>query len=407
MRGGGDARARRRPQLAPGAPAAREPGAHPLRRSARSIPDGRRVHRRRAAAGRAQPNNRRFGVAVVGGGYHGVLTSPSTRIPGIVSIADIATTALGRYGRSARTGEQAIRSATSRRSTGGSTTTTAGGRARRRGSSSRSPGSRSCRAPRPSLGAAAFLLANLALGASTSRPAVAFAAAARSRARGRSAFARRRPRPGVLAALMAGVLAAYLVSFELDGAGWRCRRSGRRRTPASTGSRTCSRRSCSCRRSSAPRCSRRRPGPLRASRGSRSVTIAGSRFGADGGGAIVLGGRLRGARRRCSPAPAADARSRGGGRHPARARPARARRSDGASSHVDAALRRGPDRPRRRSLGSRHAVMGPPDGEHVHGVATALALAMLAALVARALARAVRAVRSRWRSRRRSQHRWS
>ena len=40
------------------------------------------------------PNDRRYPVAIVGGGYHGILESPSTRIPGLVSIADIAPTAL-------------------------------------------------------------------------------------------------------------------------------------------------------------------------------------------------------------------------------------------------------------------------------------------------------------------------
>ena len=39
-------------------------------------------------------NDRRYPVAIVGGGYRGLLTSPSTRIPGLVSIADIAPTAV-------------------------------------------------------------------------------------------------------------------------------------------------------------------------------------------------------------------------------------------------------------------------------------------------------------------------
>ena len=42
-----------------------------------------------------QRNDRRYAVAVIGGGYRGVLTSGSTRIPGLVSVADIAPTALG------------------------------------------------------------------------------------------------------------------------------------------------------------------------------------------------------------------------------------------------------------------------------------------------------------------------
>lgn len=44
--------------------------------------------------GGKQANDRRYPIAIVGGGYHGVLTSPSTRIRGLVSIADIAPTAL-------------------------------------------------------------------------------------------------------------------------------------------------------------------------------------------------------------------------------------------------------------------------------------------------------------------------
>jgi hypothetical protein len=45
--------------------------------------------------GDEQPNNRRYPVAVIGGGFDGLLVSDSTRIPGLVSIADIAPTALG------------------------------------------------------------------------------------------------------------------------------------------------------------------------------------------------------------------------------------------------------------------------------------------------------------------------
>jgi hypothetical protein len=43
-----------------------------------------------------QANNRRYPVAVIGPGFEGLLESDSTRIPGLVSIADIAPTALGR-----------------------------------------------------------------------------------------------------------------------------------------------------------------------------------------------------------------------------------------------------------------------------------------------------------------------
>ena len=40
------------------------------------------------------PNTRRYGIAVVARGYDGILTSSSTRIPGLVSVTDIADTAI-------------------------------------------------------------------------------------------------------------------------------------------------------------------------------------------------------------------------------------------------------------------------------------------------------------------------
>lgn len=40
----------------------------------------------------AQPNDRRYQVAILGGGYDGILVSDSTRIPGLVSIEDIRET---------------------------------------------------------------------------------------------------------------------------------------------------------------------------------------------------------------------------------------------------------------------------------------------------------------------------
>lgn len=46
-------------------------------------------------AGGEQPNDRRYPILVVGPGYRGILTSDSTRIPGVVSVADVAPTALG------------------------------------------------------------------------------------------------------------------------------------------------------------------------------------------------------------------------------------------------------------------------------------------------------------------------
>jgi hypothetical protein len=54
--------------------------------------------------GGTQRNDRRYPIAVIGPGYHGLLTSDSTRIPGLVSVVDVAPTALGKDGRLGSTG---------------------------------------------------------------------------------------------------------------------------------------------------------------------------------------------------------------------------------------------------------------------------------------------------------------
>ena len=46
--------------------------------------------------GGRQPNDKRYPILVVGPGFAGLLTSDSTRVPGLVSIVDVAPTALGR-----------------------------------------------------------------------------------------------------------------------------------------------------------------------------------------------------------------------------------------------------------------------------------------------------------------------
>jgi hypothetical protein len=45
--------------------------------------------------GSPRANDKLFRIAVVGHGFHGLLTSPTTHIPGLVSIVDVAPTALG------------------------------------------------------------------------------------------------------------------------------------------------------------------------------------------------------------------------------------------------------------------------------------------------------------------------
>jgi hypothetical protein len=56
-----------------------------------------------------QPNDRRYPIAVLGADYSGLLKSSSTRIPGIVSIVDVAPTALGAENRlESRPAEDAV-----------------------------------------------------------------------------------------------------------------------------------------------------------------------------------------------------------------------------------------------------------------------------------------------------------
>jgi hypothetical protein len=47
------------------------------------------------------PNDARYPIAITGGGFSGILTSPSTRIRGLVSIGDVAPTVLDLEGRAA------------------------------------------------------------------------------------------------------------------------------------------------------------------------------------------------------------------------------------------------------------------------------------------------------------------
>ena len=49
--------------------------------------------------GGTQPNDRRYPIVVIAPGYRGLLTSRSTRIPGLVSVVDVAPTALGTEGK--------------------------------------------------------------------------------------------------------------------------------------------------------------------------------------------------------------------------------------------------------------------------------------------------------------------
>ena len=349
----------------------------------RSIPTGGRFIVVGLPQGGAQPNNRRYGIAVVAPGYGGLLTSPSTRIPGLVSVADVAPTALGKSGAlgSREEGDPLGALATlDRRISDGNawrTRTTTwveiaiGVLAVVSGTVA-------------VVGVAGVLLANLlagALGIGTGGGAALLLAGAACGL----AFARRRPRPGVLAALMAGVLAAYLVSFELDGRWVALSPFGPSQNarfygisnlletfllvPALVGAAVL----------------RRLPWAGAGVALLAFVMIAGSRFGADGGGAIVLGvgyavlvAMFTGAGRRTLVAAVAVGIAAVLGLLALDA-------ATGASSHVTRALRTGPD-----GLASDLWDRVNLSWDHLTAntgtiVATVVALAILAALVARVL----------------------
>ncbi len=253
---------------------------------ARSIPTGSGFIVVGLPQGGPQQNNRRFAVAVVGGGFRGVLTSPSTRIPGIVSIADIAPTALGEDGglgsepRSDPLAELATldrriddhnrwrsRTATWLELALVAVAVVSGTAA--------------------VLGAAAFLLANLVLGAVDVPPGVSFAVLLAAALAGLLAV-RWRPRPGVVAAFLAAVLGAYLVSFEIDERWVALSPLGPTQNARFYGISNLLETFLLIPSLVGAALLWRRPVLAAGVAGLAFLTIAGSRFGADGGGAIVL-----------------------------------------------------------------------------------------------------------------------
>jgi hypothetical protein len=349
----------------------------------RSLPAGGRFIVVGLPQGGPQNNDRRYGIAVVAPGYRGLLTSPSTRIPGLVSLADVAPTALAESGALGSQDERdplgALETLDRRIRDGNAwrTRTTTwveiaiGVLAVVSGTAA-------------VVGVGGVLAANLlagALGIGTGGAVVLLLAGA---ACGLVAV-RRRPRPELLAALMAGVLAAYLASFELDerwvalsplGPSQNARFYGVSNlletfllVPALVGAALL----------------RRRPWAAGALALLAFVTIAGSRFGADGGGAVVLGvgyavlvALLTGAGRRTLAVAVAVGIAVVLGLLALDA-------ATGASSHVTRALHKGPG-----GLASDLRDRVTLSWEHLTAntgtiVATTVALLILAALVARVL----------------------
>jgi hypothetical protein len=75
-----------------------EPSGPLLVKTVPKAPPGTSVILLGLPTGGKQPNDRRYPIAVLAPGYRGLLTSDSTRIPGLVSIVDVAPTALEREG---------------------------------------------------------------------------------------------------------------------------------------------------------------------------------------------------------------------------------------------------------------------------------------------------------------------
>jgi hypothetical protein len=244
--------------------------------------------------GGLQPNDRRYPIIVVGPGYEGLLTSEETRIPGLVSVVDVAPTALGREG--------ALRSEPADDPAG-----------ELRSLDERIDENNHVRLPATLVvcalvialalvlpaaavpGLAAALAANLALGvAGVSGFWTVLAVLALAVAAGGPLLARALATPFALGLLLAGVLAAYLLALGIDGTTVALSPFGPTQNsryyglsnlletlllvPALAGAALLS----------------TRLGWLGFGAAAlvAFVTVAGNRFGADGGGAIVLAAGL-------------------------------------------------------------------------------------------------------------------
>ncbi|HLM33442.1 MAG TPA: hypothetical protein VK285_05180, partial [Gaiellaceae bacterium] len=236
-------------------------------------------------------NDRRYPIAILGSGFRGLLRSDSTRIPGLVSIADIAPTALGQDGAlTSETSEDAAAEALSL--------------------DARIGGHRDARLPSSLVAAAvalaltfffrrggvyafaAGLLVNLALGiAAVADPWAATLALGLGTALGALGLAAVARSTTALGVLLVVVLAAYLAAMAVDPttvalSPWGPGQVGRfygvtnlletmLLVPALAGA--------------AYLWPRFGPIGLGLVAALAFATIAGNRFGADGGGALVLG----------------------------------------------------------------------------------------------------------------------
>ncbi|MFN2469646.1 MAG: hypothetical protein ABR583_01375 [Gaiellaceae bacterium] len=236
--------------------------------------------------GGEQPNDRRYPVVVIGRGYRGLLTSDSTRIPGLVSIDDIAPTALGRddslgsqpsadaLGK-LRTLDRRIHDNNEWRSrTASWLEATVAALAVVSGIAA-------------VLGVGALLLANLVLGAVDVPPVLAFAVLLAAALAGLP-VARLVRRRVAVAALLAAVPALCLFSFLVDERWVALSPLGPTQNARFYGI-TNLLETLLLVPVLAAAALLRRPIAFALVAALAFVTIAGSRFGADGGGAVVLG----------------------------------------------------------------------------------------------------------------------
>ncbi len=264
------------------------PGGAPLIRAQRTdaVPPGAGLIVLSLPAGEG-PNDRRYPVAVLGGTWRGLLTSGSTRMPGLVSVADIAPTALGEPGGlgSEASGDPvgellALDRRIDERGDWRSRTATWLELA--------TVGLAVAAPAAAVLGVAGALVANVVLGAVDLGPELGFALLLAAALSGLPLARRVRGR-GALAAACAGAIGVYLVSFLVDERWVALSPLGPTQNARFYGiTNLLETFVLVLALAGAWSLGRRRPLAAAGLAALALVTVAASRFGADGGGAVVL-----------------------------------------------------------------------------------------------------------------------
>jgi hypothetical protein len=239
--------------------------------------------------GGPQPNDRRYPITVADAGFRGILTSESTRIPGLVSIADIAPTVLGREdGLGWQESEDPVGELT------------ALDRRIDEHNDARIPATLLLVAvvvalavfvPSAALPALVFgLAANLGLGLASETGTWSVAMSIGAAGAGAILLSRSTRSQAVLAALCVAVIAAYLIAFAFDGPGVALSPFGPSQNARFYGLSNLLETMLLAPALAGTAAAGLRFGPLGFAAVAllALVTVAGNRFGADGGGAIVF-----------------------------------------------------------------------------------------------------------------------